>query len=101
MSDKFYRMLGLAVKAGSAVFGEGAVKDSLKSKTAGIVLVSEDASHNTKKKFQDSCRFYSVPYFEAGDRYELGNATGRGFAVVIAVTNQGLAKNLIQILTEQ
>ena len=101
VSDKFYRMLGLAVKAGGAVFGEGAVKDSIRSHSARLVLVAEDASENTKKRFSDNCAFYDVPYFECGDRYLLGSFTGRSFAVVIAVTNDGIAKNLIGTLSGQ
>ena len=100
MSDRFFRMLGLSVKSGSVVFGEGAVKDSLKGKTSHMVVLSTDASSNTKKKFQNSCRFYSVSYFEYGDRYTLGSATCKTFAVVLSITNANLADNLIKILSE-
>lgn len=100
MSDRFYRILGLAVKSHNAAFGEIAVKDSIKSKVSQLVLLSEDASNNTKKKFQNSCSFYSVPYFEYGDRYSLGRATGKGFAVVISITDKGFADQLIKILNE-
>ncbi|MBR5155453.1 MAG: ribosomal L7Ae/L30e/S12e/Gadd45 family protein [Clostridia bacterium] len=97
-NDKFFRMLGLAVRAGSVAFGEGAVRDSIRSKVAKMVIVSQDGSDNTKKKFSDNCRFYSVPYFECSNRFDLGKATGRSFAVVMAVTNDGLAKGIIDIL---
>lgn len=100
MNDRFYRMLGLAVRSGSAVFGESATKDSIKEKTSQLVLLSEDASDNTKKRFRNSCLFYSVPYFEHGDRYSLGKATGKGFAVVISIKNKELAKQLIELLSE-
>lgn len=99
-SERFYKMLGLSQRAGQVHFGEGAVKDRIKDKKAEIVIVSEDASENTKKKFMNSCNFYSVPYFEYGDRYSLGRATGREFAVVLAVTNKGLAENLVEIMNE-
>ncbi len=97
-NDKFFRMLGLAVRAGGVCFGEAAVRDSIRTKNAKIVIVSKDGSANTKKRLCNNCSFYSVPYFEYSDRFELGNATGRGFAVVLAVTNAGLAKNIMDIL---
>ncbi len=97
-NDKFFRMLGLAVRAGGACFGEGAVRDSIRTKNAKLVIAAKDGSDNTRKKFSDNCRFYSVPYFEYSDRFELGKATGRSFAVVISVTNEGLAKSIIDIL---
>ncbi len=99
-NKKFYSMLGLSKRAGAIVFGEGAVKDSIRKNLAKLVVVASDASANTKKKFSDSCTFYSVPYAETGDRYTLGNATGNTFAVVLAVTNQGLAENLLKLLNE-
>ncbi len=97
-NDKFLRMLGLAAKAGKLKTGEGAVKDSIRAKSANMVIVAQDASDNTKKKLSDNCKFYHVPYFEYGDRFTLGNATGKGFAVVISVNDLGFAKTLIDIL---
>ncbi len=99
-NEKFCRMLGLAVRAGAVCFGEGAVRDSVRKKTAQMVIVAKDGSENTKKRFRDNCEFYSVPYFEYGDRYELGKIAGRGFAVVISVTNDGIATNLIKTLKD-
>ena len=100
ISNSIYKMLGLSVKAGGAVFGEGAAKDSLKANNSALIIVSGDASANTKKKFRQSSNFYSVPYFEFGDRYSLGKACGREFAVVISITNEGLGNRLIELLSE-
>ena len=100
MMNNIYKMLGLSVRAGGAVFGEGAAKDSLRANTSGLVIVSEDASENTKKKFRQSAEFYHTPYFEFGDRYSLGKASGREFAIVISITNESLAKRLTELLSE-
>lgn len=94
MNDKFFRMLGLATRMRGVAFGEGAVKDCIKRGEAKLVIVAEDASDNTKKKFRNSCEFYSVKMVEYSDRFTLGNATGRQMAVVIAVTNQGIAEEM-------
>ncbi len=99
INDKFYRMLGLSVKSGNAVFGESAAKDSLKNKSQ-LVIVSTDASDNTKKKFRNGCSFYNVPYIECSDRYFLGKATGKNFAVVISITDKGFAESLTNILEQ-
>ncbi len=93
-NEKFFRMLGLAARMRAVAFGEGAVKDSLKNGKAKLVVVATDASDNTKKKFCNSCEFYSVKMLEVSDRYTLGRYTGREFAVVLAVTNQGIAENM-------
>ncbi len=99
--ERFLKMLGLAVRAGGVAFGEGAAQDSIRKKSAHLLIVSQDGSDNTKKKFRNSCGFYSVRYTEYGTRSELGKATGREFAVVVAVTNKNIADNLIEILNEE
>lgn len=97
-SDKFLRMLGLAQRAGGVAFGEGAVRDSIRGNTAKLVIVAKDAADNTKKKFGDNCSFYGIRHAELFDRYTLGKACGREFAVVLSVKNEGLAQNLITML---
>lgn len=98
MNDKFSRMLGLAVRMRAVVFGESAVKDCIRRSGAKLVVVAKDASENTKNKFRNSCEFYSVKMVEYSDRLELGKTTGREIAVVLAVTNQGIAEELQKCL---
>ena len=59
--NKVYSMLGLAMKAGKVVSGEFATDKSVKSGNAWLVIVSEDASDNTKKMFSNMCEFYEAP----------------------------------------
>ena len=49
--------LGLAMKAGSVVSGEFMTEKSIRDGRAELVIVAEDASANTKKKFSDSCHY--------------------------------------------
>lgn len=99
-SEKFFRMLGLAARMRGVAFGEGAVKDAIKDGKAYLVIVASDASVNTKKKFKNSCRFYSAKLVEYSDKFTLGRCTGREFAVVLAVMNQGIAEELLKCLGE-
>ena len=94
--EKFFRMLGLAARARGIAFGEGAAKDAIRDRKAQLVVVAKDASENTKKKFRNSCGFYSVKMLEFSDKLTLGRYTGREFAVVLAVMNQGIAEQLVQ-----
>ena len=100
MINNIYKMLGLSVRAGGAAFGEGKAKDSLRANTSSLIIVSEDASENTKKKFRQSADFYQTPYFEFGDRYSLGKACGREFAVVISITNESLGTRIKELLSD-
>ena len=51
-SKKILNLLGLATKAGKIASGEFAAEKAVKSGKAHLVIVSEEASDNTRKMFQ-------------------------------------------------
>ena len=51
--QKIYSYIGLATKAGKAVSGEFSTEKAIKERKAKLVLISKEASDNTKKKFQN------------------------------------------------
>ena len=59
--DRILSMLGLAAKAGRIASGEFSTEKAVKSGNAFLVVVSEEASENTKKMFRNMCSFYEVP----------------------------------------
>lgn len=96
--DKVYSALGLAAKAGKAVSGEFATEKSVKSGAAFAVIVSSDASDNTKKKFSNMCTFYNVPIYIYGDKEGLGYAIGKEMRSSLAVTDENIAKLVVKHL---
>ncbi len=93
-SDRALSLLGLAMKAGKVVSGEFSTESSIKSHKAKLVIVTEDASDNTRKKFQDKCKFYNVPLFIYGTKNTLGHAIGKQDRACAAVEDRGFATNL-------
>lgn len=89
--NKALSMLGLAARAGKTVSGEFAVEKSVKQGAACLVLLAEDASDNTKKKFTDMCAYRKVPYLFFADRETLGAAIGKEFRACAAVEDENLA----------
>ena len=61
---------------------------------ATLVIVAEDSSDNTKKKFQDMCEFYKVPIYFYGDKDTLGHAMGKEFRASLAILDEGFAKGI-------
>ena len=70
--DKVLSLISLATKAGRCASGEFLTESETKSGRAGLVVVAEDASENTKKKFRDMCEFYDVPIIFYSDKDTLG-----------------------------
>ena len=93
-SKKVLGTLGLAMKAGEVASGEFLTEKAIRDGEAYPVIVAEDASANTKKKFSDSCKFYQVAYAEFGDKDTLGKAIGKEFRASLAVLNKGFAKSI-------
>lgn len=89
-----FNLLGLAMRAGKIVSGEDGVLDVIRSGQASLVILSEDASENTRKRILDKCSSYQIDCLEFGDRARLGHAIGKWERVVLAVTDQGFAQKM-------
>ncbi len=92
--NKVLSLIGLATKAGRTASGEFSTEKAVKSGQASLVIVSEEASGNTKKKFQNMCTYYEVPICFFGTKNELGNAMGKEFRASLAILDEGFGKAL-------
>ncbi len=61
-----------------------------------MVLLSSDASANTKKRLMDKCAHYGVPCLVTYERTSLGEAIGKSQRVVLGVADQGFADLLMR-----
>ena len=92
--QKIMSLIGLSMKAGKVASGEFSVEKAVKTGNAYVVIVSDEASANTKKKFKNMCEFYHVPYYEFADKTELGVAIGKEYRSSLAIKDENLAKAL-------
>lgn len=98
--NKVLSLLGLAKKAGKAVSGEFSTEASVKSAKAFLVIVSQEASDNTKKKFRNMCAYYGVPFYICGTKEELGRCIGQEFRASVAVTDPGFSEAIRKQLAD-
>ena len=89
MQDKRLSLLSIAAKAGFIRSGSFAAMESIRSGEAKLVIISEDASENTKKKFTDKSNHYKVRYLICGMMDELGRLIGKDERSVLVVTDSG------------
>ena len=99
--DKILSLIGLATKAGRCISGETMTESETKSGKAKLVIVASDASENTKKKFQDMCKFYKVPICIYGDKDTLGHAMGKEFRASLAILDEGFADGIRKELNDR
>lgn len=99
--NKVLSYLGLSTRAGKTVSGEFSVERSVRQHRAKLVIVSEEASENSRKNFQNMCAYHKVPLYFFGNREELGAACGKEFRVSAAIEDEGLAKAAIRELEQE
>ena len=99
--NKFLSLLGLCKRAGRLAAGELAAEQAVRKKQAYLLILAQDASKNTKKKFTNSAAYYEVSLAEIGTKEELGKAIGADMRSIIAITEEGFAKKLKQLADER
>ena len=97
-NNKVLSLLGLATKAGKVASGEFSTEKSVKTGKGFLVLVADDASQNTNKKFQNMCDFYEVPIYFIANKEELGRFCGKEFRASLAVQDENFAKAMLKEL---
>ena len=98
MRNRVLQMLGIAAKSGNVVSGEFSTEKAVKSGNAYLVIVSEEASENTRKMFTNMTDFYEVPLRVFGTKEELGRCIGKQFRASLAITDENLANAVVSKL---
>ncbi|KSV57646.1 L7Ae/L30e/S12e/Gadd45 family ribosomal protein [Acetivibrio ethanolgignens] len=91
IQNKVISYIGLATKSGNIASGEFMTEKAVKEGSARLVIVAEDSSDNTKKKFTNMCEFYQVPIYFFGDKESLGHGMGKEMRASLAILDQGFA----------
>ena len=93
--QRITNLLSMAQRANRIVSGAFVVEQAMKKKQAVFVLLAGDAAEESKKNFKNA-----IPYAEALDRESLGACLGKEFRAVAALTDEGFAKKLRQLMEE-
>ena len=96
--QKVLNLIGLATKAGKTASGEFMTEKSVKSGKAFLVIVSEEASDNTRKMFTNMCTYYEVPIYFFGKKSEIGHAMGKEMRASLVILDAGFAKAVVKLL---
>ncbi|QZY56794.1 L7Ae/L30e/S12e/Gadd45 family ribosomal protein [Crassaminicella profunda] len=100
MENKVLSFLGLAQRSGNLVTGEDTCAAYVKKNAVKLVLIANDASDNTKKKFQDMADFRNIKCVIYGDRQKLSQAVGKPNRAVYGIKDTGLAKKISSLIEE-
>ena len=94
LKNKFFSMLSLCQRAGRLVSGELPCENAVKSGKAKLLIIAEDASANTKKKFENAAFAHKTECVVMGNKIELGQTIGKDMRSSVAITDEGFAQQL-------
>ena len=100
-NEQFLSLIGLCLRGRNLEVGEEPVEAVARARDARVLLLASDAADNTARRVQHfaeagQCVWLRIPF----TKQELGQATGRGSAAVVAITDIGLAVTVVRRLAE-
>ena len=98
--NKILQYISIASKAGHVFGGEMQTESRIKSRSAKVVILAEDASENTKKRIINLAERSGIPVVTVPDREGLGRASGRDLRSSVVVTDRGLADAILRCSSE-
>ncbi|MGM0495032.1 MAG: YlxQ-related RNA-binding protein [Bacillota bacterium] len=98
MKTKILSLIGLCQRANRLVSGENFALEKIKNNKAKLIFLASDAGKNTTKRIKDKANFYNIFVIEDFSTEELSNAIGKINRKVVAITDKGFAKKIMDLL---
>lgn len=95
--NKFFNFLGLIKRSGNLIEGYSKCDEQRNRINYYLIIISNDASGSTRKKFKNHCVNKQIYLIENFSKEELGNPIGREEVKVLAVTDKNMAEKLISL----
>jgi ribosomal protein L7Ae-like RNA K-turn-binding protein len=96
--DSVLGMIGLATKARKTASGSEACEIAVRSAKAKLVIVAKNTSENTKNPLIRICGNNNVAIREFSSKESLGKYTGKPIRAVVAITDNGFANRIIELI---
>lgn len=100
MKDKILSLLGFAQKSGNLISGENTCELYIKKNKIRLVIISEDASTNSKNKFIGLCNSKNIPYIVFDNRDNLSYAIGKYNRAIFGIKNKDFAERILDLYKE-
>ncbi|MBR5516254.1 MAG: ribosomal L7Ae/L30e/S12e/Gadd45 family protein [Clostridia bacterium] len=102
ITQRLSGMIGLCARARKLAVGTDIAADAVRSGKALLLMLSFDASQNTKKKVFNCAKYYEVPCYEIPiTTADLGHCVGKlGNTAALAVLDRNMTKGILKILNE-
>ena len=97
-SDKVFRLLGLATRAGKIAFGSQSVIDTIFRKKAKLVIVAEDAADRTKNNIKRISEENDVPFRIYGNIEKISKYIGKENKAIVCIKDSNFSNEMLKII---
>ena len=87
-------LIGLAMKAGKVCFGADSVEENISKKKVKLLIISEESSDRTKKKFIEICDKNNIPVIIDGKIDILSKTIGKNNKAIIGIKDKNFANSI-------
>lgn len=101
MKNNLFSYIGLMQKSGNLSSGDDTVERDIKKGNVKLLIIAQDASDNTKKKFEDMAKYRKVPYMFFGTKDDLGISIGKSSRAIVAIKDKGFAEGFLSKIKEE
>ena len=96
--EKVLAMIGMAYKAKKVISGDETLKKSIKENKIKLLIIAEDASENTKKRFVNSATYYNIPFYIYLTKQELSISLNWKNRSVVGITDTNFSNVLGKLI---
>ena len=97
VNNKFYSFIGICNKAGKVEVGYNKTEEAIIKGKVHLVIITDELSDNTKKKFKNYCDKHKVSLIENAETEELSNMIMKRQAKVIGITDKRMSDQLLKL----
>ncbi len=101
MKDSILSLLGFAQKSNNIFSGENTCEIYIQKQKIKLMIVAEDASENTIKKFGNLCKAKGIPFIIYSTRDELSRSIGKYNRTVLGIKDHNFSKKILELLNNQ
>lgn len=93
----FWRLFGLAVKAGRVISGSDAVESAIRRQKGPLLIIANDVSQASTQRFLRLAQSHQIDVVMAGDKETMGHWSGKAVRAAALITEAGFAKRLKEL----
>ncbi len=101
MRNKILTLLGFAQKSGNLLSGENTCELFIKKNKIKLIIISKEASDNSKNKFIGICDVKNIPVIVFGSKLELSKAIGKDNRAIIGIKDQSFANRILSLYRDE